>query len=493
MFVSHSLTIARDLTWKAYVSGREVTCKVVAQSPLSGIPRQLDTQTFGALLLLLDTVRVCPGHPEIKFQQMCTERKGKFSSAGGRVVAYEDTEFAVSLNGEVFDRTIRTTDCDIIVQEGKCPSCRSFRPNLRAIHSRWSKKPQSPKTPQNCTNHRFMNTPQKIKRIKKLQARTSLLEKEVKVLKEQIEAAAIPVDEALSRDLATTMEENNETVITQFPAGSFQRLFWEQQLQATRVSNMKQMRWHPVMVKWCLNLKLLSSSSYHALRTSGFMHLPSERTLRDYTHYVKARSGFQDDIDGDLKREANIQELPDWKKHIVVLIDEIKIKENLVYDKHETKIIGFVDIGDIGNQLSQLECSYRNESAKSCPSIATHMLVLMVRGIFFHMEYPYAHFPTHRLTASSLFSIMWEGIERLEELGFKVIAITGDGTSTNRKFFKMHSNSGDSPCYKTTNLYSSEKRSIYFFSDTPHLLKTTRNCWSHSGGKRKLWVCLQVL
>ena len=177
MFVSHSLTIASDLTWKAYVSGHEVASKIVAQSPLSGIPRQLDTESFSALLLLLDTVRVCPGHPEIKFQQMCMERKGKFLSADGRVVAYEDTKFGVSLNGEVFDRTIRTTDCDIIVQEGKCPSCQYFRPTLRAMHSRRSKKPQSPKTPQNCTNHRFLNTPQKLKRIKKLLARTSLLEK----------------------------------------------------------------------------------------------------------------------------------------------------------------------------------------------------------------------------------------------------------------------------------------------------------------------------
>ena len=95
-----------------------------------------------------------------------------------------------------------------------------------------------------------------------------------------------------------------------------------------------------------------------------------------------------------------------------------------MYDKHETKITGFVDIGDVGNQLSQIASSYMSESATPRPSIATHMLVLMVRGIFFHMEYPYAHFPTHRLTASSLFSIMWEGIERLEEVGFKVIAIT---------------------------------------------------------------------
>ena len=36
------------------------------------------------------------------------------------------------------------------------------------------------------------------------------------------------------------------------------------------------------------------------------------------------------------------------------------------------------------------------------------------------------------------------------------------------------------PSYKTINPFSPEKRPIFFISDVPHLLKTTRNCWSHS-------------
>ena len=56
------------------------------------------------------------------------------------------------------------------------------------------------------------------------------------------------------------------------------------------------------MLKWCLNLKLLSSSSYHALKTTSFKHLPSGRTLRDYTNYIKAQSGIQDESDENLKR-----------------------------------------------------------------------------------------------------------------------------------------------------------------------------------------------
>lgn len=77
-----------------------------------------------------------------------------------------------------------------------------------------------------------------------------------------------------------------------------------------------------------------------------------------------------------------------------------------MYDKQETKIIGFVDIDDLNNQLGQLENTCVSDTVQSShPTVATHMLVLVVRGIFFQMEYPYAHFPTHRLTAASLFRL----------------------------------------------------------------------------------------
>ena len=34
--------------------------------------------------------------------------------------------------------------------------------------------------------------------------------------------------------------------------------------------------------------------------------------------------------------------------------------------------------------------------------------------------------------------------------------------------------------YKTVNVYSQEKRPLFFISDVPHLIKTVRNCWSNS-------------
>lgn len=84
-------------------------------------------------------------------------------------------------------------------------------------------------------------------------------------------------------------------------------------------------------------------------------------------------------------------------------------------------------------------------------------------------------------------------VRNLEESGFRVMVITCDGASPNRKFFKMHTtqNRMGTVTYKTKNPYSPDGRDVYFVSDVPHLIKTTHNCWSNSFGHsntRALWV-----
>ena len=135
------------------------------------------------------------------------------------------------------------------------------------------------------------------------------------------------------------------------------------------------------MIKWCLNLKLLSTSSYHALRTSGFVTLPSERTLRDYTSYF-------------------------------------------------------------------------------------YVLVLMVHGILFKMNFPYAHFGTQDATGDILFSIVWEAIRHLEAMS---VCNTADRVSANRKFFRMHYDKEDpQPFYKTRNVYSPNNQWLFLLV-IPHI------------------------
>ena len=108
------------------------------------------------------------------------------------------------------------------------------------------------------------------------------------------------------------------------------------------------------------------------------------------------------------------------------------IKEGLVFD--ETEVVGFVEMGDIRTRLADLEreCSTNQQH----PPIATHMLVLMVKGVFTGLRFPYAHFPTTTTKAEYLFKIMWEAIERIEHKQLKVIAVTADGASSNQKCFE---------------------------------------------------------
>ena len=92
---------------------------------------------------------------------------------------------------------------------------------------------------------------------------------------------------------------------------------------------------------------------------------------------------------------------------------------------------------------------------------------------------------------------------------YKVLGATFDGASVNRRFLKLHIPSDDDDddddndddddtvvndsdddddkiIYKVRNCYACDHRYLFFFSDPPHLMKTTRNCWFSK--YRTLWV-----
>ncbi len=75
----------------------------------------------------------------------------------------------------------------------------------------------------------------------------------------------------------------------------------------------------------------------------------------------------------------------------MLLLDEMKIREDLVFDR-SGEITGFVNLGEISESIKSLElkCNIGSEG-----DIATHMLTVMVRGIFKKFEISIGHFPTN--------------------------------------------------------------------------------------------------
>lgn len=117
-------------------------------------------------------------------------------------------------------------------------------------------------------------------------------------------------------------------------------------------------------------------------------------------------------------RAAHVNSCQEWHKLVVVLIDEIHIKESQVYDKHSGTMIGFADLGEVNNNLKAFEKTV--EKNEVVPILAKSMLVMMVRGLFTPLRFPYAQFPCASITCEQLFQPFWEAIYRLERIGFKV-------------------------------------------------------------------------
>ena len=108
------------------------------------------------------------------------------------------------------------------------------------------------------------------------------------------------------------------------PRIHFKYIFWQKQLEAARKKDAQDMRWHPLMIHWCLYIRhrwvkvpyvwaecscifLRSSGTYESLRSSGCLHLSSQQTLRDYMHYMEAGGGFLSDVDKMLMIAANTE------------------------------------------------------------------------------------------------------------------------------------------------------------------------------------------
>ena len=148
--------------------------------------------------------------------------------------------------------------------------------------------------PSSCVPYQHLSDSEKISRLRNVheilrssQSQVAYLQRK---LQENLDERSVTVDCSLHEDLCRVMHEETGRITAQYESGSFERLLWEHQERAVKTAP-QSMRWHPVLIRWCLYLRHLSSSAYNLMRESG-IRLPSQRTLRDYTYYTTATFGF---------------------------------------------------------------------------------------------------------------------------------------------------------------------------------------------------------
>ena len=268
--------------------------------------------------------------------------------------------------------TVRHTKCELLMekvggyQAKRCSQCDSHRKVLHILLSRQEKRALDGRTAHNShANYRYLNTPEKVQRLHDMRSVQRRTETQLKQLRTQVnrivQEEGVEVDEELHADLQKIMSESEEEVTSSSAGSSFQEIFFKQQKEAVAHKNSRSMRWHPLMIKWCLYLKHLSSKAYETLHESGCVALPSQRTLRDYTHFLNSSSGFSKEVDAQLISATKVDRLQDFEKCVSLIMDEMYIKEDLIYNKHSGEIVGFANLGDTNAHLLQFEKTMEGE------------------------------------------------------------------------------------------------------------------------------------
>ena len=113
-----------------------------------------------------------------------------------------------------------------------------------------------------------------------------------------------------------------------------------------------------MIIRFCLSLATRSASAYDDIRYdeksgTSILILPSRRRLRDYKNYIRPETGSNKNIINELKNKT--KSFSDNEKFFVILMDEMKIQSNLVWDKHTGELIGYVDLGDTELNYATLE------------------------------------------------------------------------------------------------------------------------------------------
>ena len=122
-----------------------------------------------------------------------------------------------------------------------------------------------------------------------------------------------------------------------------------------------------------------------------------------------------------LMKAAKVSTCPEREKCVILLLDEMHIRQEIVFDRHSGQMIGFTNLGDINRHLLDFEQSLSN-SITQTPKRAKTMAVFMVRGLFSKLQFPYAQFPSTDLTGDLLYDPFWEAVGRIEKCGLKVIS-----------------------------------------------------------------------
>ena len=187
----------------------------------------------------------------------------------------------------------------------RCQKCTDYRSTLHALASRECRRTKPDRT--SHTNYRYLSTPEKLDRLHDLRRENRLAHMKIERLRAKLTQITANVGvscgmRAQSQTCIRSCKKRRSRWHKSFPQAPFSIFSGsnKRRLPPRSGKEKRGMRWHPLMIKWCLYLRHQSSKAYETLREPGCIHLPSQRTLHDYTHCVQSGAEFSAGVDRQL-------------------------------------------------------------------------------------------------------------------------------------------------------------------------------------------------
>ena len=172
----------------------------------------------------------------------------------------------------------RSNECSILTKTSVCIGCSQKQKKLLQRNNTSIKRkansltmPLKPKAPISLTS------PERIKvAIQSYRIENKMLKSEIQNLQNKISKSSMKVDDGLNADLIKIMSNAEKSEVS-----PFMKLFWEEQ---KNVSCKTSIRYHPMIIRYCLALQAKSAAAYNEIRydektRTGFVVLPSQRRI----------------------------------------------------------------------------------------------------------------------------------------------------------------------------------------------------------------------
>jgi len=476
--VKYSIVVQESYHWDLYLYSKLVP---KTNSYLVELPEILNDSNIENVVSLICNLTLCPGIEQyddvidyrLQFNQPFVDDKGI-------TVSIIEDKYHNSLKKESYT-TIRSVDCIFFTKKDNstCLACYNNKPYLRNIRSRMNKRSSTDRVSDESTvNMKYLDRDELVLRLKNAQKKKrEAIAKTVK-LSVKVADMILKEGEILEKQKHDEMLKLFNSQECSFEPDSPQWLLWQQQKEQASKKNSRSMRWHPLIIRWCLSIYHTSPAAYKQISSKKlqFMKLPHINTLKKYTNFTQAKTGINPDIISQLIVDAKLDTCEEYQREVVIAFDEMRIKSDLVYRKSTGQLIGFTELGDTNDELRIFERGFESDELRD--DFATYVLVYMVRGVFTSLCYPFAYYSSLGFSSNQLYPNTLKAITVLERVGFKVRSLVSDGASPNRKTFKLLYGEDESS-FAMINPHD-KNRKVYCMSDVPHLVKTTRNCFENS-------------